>query len=124
MIPPRLPSREMYKTEADRDQGARDELPAIEVAIVRSSEQSMSSIGIGEFGMNTSKKGNTTTFAMAVREHLFQMVKFLGGTNTSLDYSTRPHIHLRIDENALQHCRCRCMQVVGTTMQHGEKHSH
>jgi hypothetical protein len=27
---------------------------------------------------------------MAIRENLFQVVKFLGGTNTSLDYSTEP----------------------------------
>jgi hypothetical protein len=83
-----VPFMKKQNSAVERDQGR--ELPATEVAIVRSSEQSMSSIGIGEFGMNTSKKGNTTTFAMAIRENLFQVVKFLGGTNTSLDYSTEP----------------------------------
>jgi hypothetical protein len=50
----------------------------------------MSSIDIGEFGMKTSKRGNTTTFALVVREKIFPKVKFIGGTNTSLDYSTEP----------------------------------
>ena len=56
--------------DADKTKGR--ELPATEAAIERESEQSQtSSIGIGEFGMNTSKKGNATTFAMAIRENLF-----------------------------------------------------
>ena len=37
----------------------------------------MSSIGIGEYGMNTAKKGNEATFIIAVKEHLFQKIKFL-----------------------------------------------
>ena len=90
ITPSTLPSKRKQKNNgAESDQGR--ELPATEVTIVRGSEQSLtSSIRIGEFGMKTTKKGNMTTFAMAIRENLFQMVKFLGGTNTSLDYSTEP----------------------------------
>jgi hypothetical protein len=70
MVPPMVPFMKKQNSAVERDQGR--ELPATEVAIVRSSEQSlMSSIRIGEFSMNTSKKGNTTTFAMAIRENLF-----------------------------------------------------
>jgi hypothetical protein len=86
---PTVPSTKKNKTAADKDQ--EKELPTTVVTIDKCSEQSQtSSIGIGEFGMITSKKGMTKTFAMAVREHLFRMVKFLGGTNESLDYSTEP----------------------------------
>jgi hypothetical protein len=86
---PTVSSMKKNKAAADKDQ--EKELPTTVVMIDKSSEQSqMSSIGIGEFGMITSKKGMTKTFAMAVREHLFRMVKFLGRTNTSLDYSTEP----------------------------------
>ena len=86
---PKVPSMKKNNTAADKDQ--EKELPTTVVTIDKSSEQSQtSSIGIGEFGMITSKKGMTKTFAMAVREHLFRMVKFLGGTNESLDYSTEP----------------------------------
>ena len=31
----------------------------------------MSSIGIGEYGMNAAKKGNEATFCIAVKEQLF-----------------------------------------------------
>lgn len=89
MTLPKVTSTKKNKTAADKDQ--EKEIPTAVVTIDKSSEQSQtSSIGIGEFGMITSKKGMTKTFAMAVREHLFRMVKFLGGTNESLDYSTEP----------------------------------
>jgi len=43
-----------------------NEMPATVVEMTNSSQSQMSSIGIGEFGMNdTSQRGNTTTFAMA-----------------------------------------------------------
>ena len=74
---------------AEKDKGK--EPPPSEVAVERCSEHSVTSesIGIGEFGMSTSRKGNVATFNIAIRESLlFPMVKFLGGTNTSLDYST------------------------------------
>ena len=83
------------------------EPPPSKVAIERCSEHSVTleSIGIGEFGMRMSRKGNMTTFNLAIRESLFPMVKFLGGTNTSLDYSTaRADVNLWIVEKALQHC--------------------
>jgi len=64
--------------------------PATLVETTSSGQSQMSSIGIGEFGMNTSKRGSTTAFAMVVRDKLFPKVKFIGGTNTSLDYSTEP----------------------------------
>jgi hypothetical protein len=50
----------------------------------------MSSIGIGEFGMISAKKGNETTFCIAVKEKLFQKIKFLQGTNISLEYNLDP----------------------------------
>ena len=87
MVPLVVPSIKNHKTDAERDQGR--ELPVAEVAIVKSSEQSLtSSIGIGEFGMNTSKKWQKT-LAMA-RGNLFQMVKISSRTNTSLDHSMEP----------------------------------
>ena len=96
LITPTVASRREDNSNAtERNKGR--ELPATKVAMERGSKQSqMSSIRIGEFSMNTSKKGNPTTFAMAIRDNLFQVVKFLGGTNTSLEYST-----LWIDEKAL-----------------------
>jgi hypothetical protein len=61
-------------------------LPVVET--VSSSSQSLtSSIGIGEFGMNPSRKGSAVTFSMAVKDHLFPKLKFLKGTNASLDFS-------------------------------------
>jgi len=49
---------------ANRDEDK--EMPATVVEMKNSSQSQMSSIGIGEFGMNdTSQRGNTTTFAMS-----------------------------------------------------------
>ena len=48
----------------------------------------MSSIGIGEYAMNTAKRGNEATFIIAVKEHLFQKIKFLQGKN--LEYNLDP----------------------------------
>ena len=64
--------------------------PTSEVETTNSGQSHMSSIGIGTFGMNTSKRGNTSAFAIVVRDKLFPKVKFIGGTNTSLEYSTEP----------------------------------
>jgi hypothetical protein len=88
MVQPVLPSNGKNKTADNRDEDKL--LPATVVEMTNSSQSQMSSIDIGEFGMTTSKKGNTTTFAMVVRDKLFPKVKFIGGTNTSLDYSTEP----------------------------------
>jgi hypothetical protein len=53
-----------------------------------SSGQSLtSSIGIGEFGMNISCTENAATFAVAIKKHLFPKLKFLKGTNASLDFT-------------------------------------
>ena len=48
--------------------------PPREVSFERCSEESktLESIGIGEFGMRTLRKGNITTFKMRIREKLFQ----------------------------------------------------
>ena len=81
-----IPSSGTIKRAAKRHK--EKEMPATVVEMTNSSQSQMSSVGIGEFGMNTSKRGNTTTFAMVVRDKLFPKVKFIGGTNTSLDYST------------------------------------
>ena len=51
---------------ANRDEDK--EMPATVVEMTNSSQSQMSSIDIGEFGMITSKRGNTTTFAMVVRD--------------------------------------------------------
>jgi hypothetical protein len=55
--------------------------------VVSSSQSLTSSIGIGEFGMNPSRKGSAVAFSMAVKDHLFPKIKFLKGTNVSLDFS-------------------------------------
>ena len=58
------------------------------VEMVGSSSQSQtSSIGIGEFGMNPARRGNAAAFSMAVKDSLFPKLKFLQGTNASLDFS-------------------------------------
>jgi hypothetical protein len=61
-------------------------LPVVET-VVSSSQSLTSSIGIGEFGMNPSRKGSAVAFSMAVKDHLFPKIKFLKGTNVSLDFS-------------------------------------
>ena len=62
--------------------------PPLVVKTVTSSSQSLaSSIGIGEFGMNPSRRGNAAAFTMAIKESLFPKLKFLQGTNASLDFS-------------------------------------
>jgi hypothetical protein len=59
----------------------------VETAVSSSSQSQTSSIGIGEFGMNPSRRGNAAAFSMAVKDHLFPKLKFLKGTNASLDFS-------------------------------------
>jgi hypothetical protein len=61
--------------------------PPVVETVVSSSQSMTSSIGIGEFAMNQARKGSQSTFASAVREHLFPKIKFLKGTNASLDFS-------------------------------------
>jgi hypothetical protein len=56
-------------------------------AVVSSSQSLTSSIGIGEFGMNQSRRGSAVAFSMAVKDYLFPKLKFLKGTNASLDFS-------------------------------------
>jgi hypothetical protein len=45
------------------------------------------SIGIGEFGINPAYRGSAVAFSVAVKDHLFPNLKFLKGTNASLDFS-------------------------------------
>jgi len=62
--------------------------PPMVVETVSSSSQSQtSSIGIGEFGMNASHKGSAAAFTMAIKDSLFPKLKFLQGTNASLDFN-------------------------------------
>jgi len=69
-----------------RDNGTR--LPTVVDTVTSSSSQSqLSSIGIGEFGMNPAQKGNAAAFSMAIKDDLFPKVKFLQGTNANLDFS-------------------------------------
>ena len=72
----------------ERPTGAVQQPPPTVVETVVSSGQSLtSSIGIGEFGMNAAHRGNAATFSMAVKDNLFPKLKFLQGTNVSLDFS-------------------------------------
>ena len=61
--------------------------PPVVKTVVSSSQLPTSSIGIGEFGMNPARKGSAVAFSMAVKDHLFPKLKFLKGTNASLDFS-------------------------------------
>jgi hypothetical protein len=61
--------------------------PPVVETVVSSSQSLTSSIGIGEFGMNPARKGSAAAFSMAVKDHLFPVLKFLKGTNVSLDFS-------------------------------------
>ena len=61
--------------------------PPVVETVVSSSQSLTSSIGIGEFGMNPACKGSAVAFSMAVKDHLFPKLKFLKGTNASLDFS-------------------------------------
>jgi hypothetical protein len=61
--------------------------PPVVETVISSSESQTSSIGIGEFGMNPACRGNAAAFSMAIKESLFPKLKFLQGTNASLDFS-------------------------------------
>ena len=61
--------------------------PPVVETVVSSSQSLTSSIGIGEFGMNPARRGNAAAFSMAVKDNLFPKLKFLQGTNASLDFS-------------------------------------
>ena len=65
-----------------------DDTPNIIQADTSAGQSLMSSIGIGEYGMNMAKKGNEATFIIAVKEHLFWKIKFLQGKN--LEYNLDP----------------------------------
>ena len=65
-----------------------DDTPNIIQADTSAGQSLMSSIGIGEYGMNTAKKGNEATFVIAVKEHLFRKIKFLQGKN--MEYNLDP----------------------------------
>jgi hypothetical protein len=59
----------------------------LEPVISGCSQSQTSSIGIGEFGMNPAHRGNAAAFSMALKDNLFPKLKFLQGTNASLDFS-------------------------------------
>jgi hypothetical protein len=61
--------------------------PPVVETVVSSSQSQTSSIGIGEFGMNPARRGNAAAFSMAIKDNLFPKLKFLQGTNASLDFS-------------------------------------
>jgi hypothetical protein len=67
--------------------GASVQPPLVVETVSSSSQSQTSSIGIGEFGMNPSRRGNAAAFTMAIKESLFPKLKFLQGTNASLDFS-------------------------------------
>jgi hypothetical protein len=61
--------------------------PPVVETVVSSNQSQTSSIGIGEFSMNPARRGNAAAFSMAVKDSLFPKLKFLQGTNASLDFS-------------------------------------
>jgi hypothetical protein len=61
--------------------------PPVVETVISSCQSQTSSIGIGEFGMNPSCRGNAAAFSMAIKGNLFPKFKFLQGTNASLDFS-------------------------------------
>jgi hypothetical protein len=61
--------------------------PDVESVTSSSSLSHASRIGIGEFGLNPAWRGTAAAFSMAVKDDLFPKVKFLQGTNESLDFS-------------------------------------
>jgi hypothetical protein len=61
--------------------------PPVVETVVSSNQSQTSSIGIGEFGMNPARRGNAAAFSIAVKDNLFPKLKFLQGTNASLDFS-------------------------------------
>jgi hypothetical protein len=61
--------------------------PPVVETVSSSSQSQTSSIGIGEFGMNPARRGNAAAFSMAIKDSLFPKLKFLQGTNASLDFS-------------------------------------
>ena len=61
--------------------------PTVVETVISSGQSQTSSIGIGEFGMNPAHRGNAATFSMAVKDNLFPKLKFLQGTNASLEFS-------------------------------------
>jgi hypothetical protein len=67
--------------------GDSTEPPALVETIVSSSSSLTSSLGIGEYGMNPARRGNAVAFAMAIKDNLFPKIKFLQGTNVSLEFS-------------------------------------
>jgi hypothetical protein len=74
-------------TSATSGSGAGLLPPPVVETVVSSSQSQTSSIGIGEFGMNQSRRGSAAAFSMAVKDNLFPKLKFLKGTNASLDFS-------------------------------------
>jgi hypothetical protein len=86
--------RSQHSTKAtggsrDTPQGSNGALqpPQMVETVISSSQSQTSSIGIGEFGMNPACRGNAAAFSMAVKDNLFPKLKFLQGTNASLDFS-------------------------------------
>jgi hypothetical protein len=75
--------------------------PDVESVTSSSSLSQASSIGIGELGLNLAWRGTAAAFSMAIKDDLFPEVKFLQGTNTSLDFNP-----------GLQHCMCCCSGVI------------
>jgi hypothetical protein len=61
--------------------------PAVVETVNSSGQSQTSSIGIGEFGMSSAHRGNAATFSVAVKDNLLPMLKFLQGTNASLEFS-------------------------------------
>ena len=89
----------------DDEMSEEEENPLAIIQTDTSGSRSLtSSIGIGEFGMVATKKGNEATFCIAVKEQLFQKIKFLQGTSKfNLDPTSicgYLHLHCNVLEDA------------------------
>jgi hypothetical protein len=81
------PSGGSRDNQQQKKQGPTICPPPVVETVISSSQSQTSSIGIGEFGMNPARRGNAAAFSMAIKDNLFPKLKFLQGTNASLDFS-------------------------------------
>jgi hypothetical protein len=98
-------TKQVGDEDSERSEEEENHPPTIIQTDTSASRSLTSSIGIGEFGMITAKKGNETTFCIAVKEQLFRKIKFLQGTN--MEYNLDPtsicgylRLHCNVSEDA------------------------
>ena len=86
------PEKKQHKSNENTSKNSNGGIlpPPVIETVISSSQLLTSSIGISEFIMNPSRRGNNVAFSMVVKDHLFPKLKFLKGTNASLDFSMDP----------------------------------